>query len=453
MNGRHFTTGIACWLGAATAIGLATHIQLRSSDHSIVSVARGVSQWTTGRRTEIPAVCPQKILLALGDPVLMQDSAGAWQQVGVVSSTGKPAGEGILTDRVTLTIYNNALHTSGDAGQLQYHWTPGSLDWVFQTLLPPERQQEIAALIEADWKQHQTEVLQSLSPVIQESINRSIQAIEDELPLVIERHRLELTKLGDRYKTEMVRKQILPLVEENILPIVEQEARPLATEIGRRLWERVSLWSFTWRYIYDVSPLPERNAVQKEFQRFMDDEVLPELRSHSDEFVAAIERVVSRVSRDPAVSETLRLSLRQVVQDPEFHAIVWSMLREAVVENQTLRTSLNEYWHSAAPQEAIRLANTRFEPTVRKIGDRIFGSREGGISAEFSRVLRAQILLKDRQWLVLTPSPGEPSPASSESPPKSAGSPQQLTITPATEPMMFPIQFEGSEQSPLSVLQ
>lgn len=459
---RRFLLGILCWLLAAVAAWTAVRQELESRDHSIGHVLSEVGTWTAGRRTEFLAVSDIPIYLNVGDPVFVQMASGDYRQAGMVCDAFSPlirkSPNDLLTRRVRVRLYQGDVPADASVCELRYHWTPSSLDWVVRTVLPPERHQEIAALIESDWKQHQAEVLQSLTPVIQESLNRSIRAIEHELPVVMERHRNDFTKLGERYKAEMVRQQILPLVRQNILPIVQQEAQPLAIEIGQRLWERVSLWSFTWRYIYDVSPLPERNAVRKEFDRFLEEEAMPELQSHSDQFVEVIERVVSKVSKDPAVSETLRLSLRQVAEDPEFHAIVWKVVQEAVVENQSLRTSLNDYWRSEAPQQAMRLATTRFEPTVRKIGDLIFGSREGGITPEFSRVLRAQILLKDRQWLVLAPSStGEPK-RYSEIPGRERGAVDQniadsessLRIVPASEPMMFPLQFEGTEQSPLS---
>ena len=40
---------------------------------------------------------------------------------------------------------------------------------------------------------------------------------------------------------------------------------------------------------------------------------------------------------------------------------------------------------------------------MREIGDIVLGTRESGITPEFARVLRTQILEKDRQRLFLAP--------------------------------------------------
>lgn len=456
---RRLIIGITFWVLCGAAAWTAIRRETGPNSYSPGSLARDVSEWTLGLRTDVRARSAQRILLLDGAPILMEISPGKFRQVGMVRGIRRPpfssdsdnqGPPNLLSDTFQLTVYDRAINEVGRDFVLEYHWTPESLDWVVRTMLPEGRRREIQDLMEQEWKTHKEEILRSMVPVVQQSIQRAVAAIEGELPAVIERHRNEFSRLGDRYRIEMVREQLLPLVRDNILPIVEDEGRPLATLIGQKLWERVSLWSFTWRYFYDVSPLPERNAVQKEFNRFLEEEAMPEIRMHSDEFVDVIERVLSRVARDPAVSETVRASLRQVAQDPEFHSIVWNVLREAVVENQQLRASMMEYWSSDGPQAAIREASMRFEPAVRKIGDLLFGSRDGGISPEFARVLRAQILLKDRQWLILKPAGKSKIAATDKSP--SGKQNDSVTIELASEPMSFPIQFETAAPSPLSEL-
>jgi hypothetical protein len=69
---------------------------------------------------------------------------------------------------------------------------------------------------------------------------------------------------------------------------------------------------------------------------------------------------------------------------------------------------MRDYWASAEVQDAMSAATANFETTARAIGDTIFGSREGGVTPEFARVLRTQILMKDRRWFVITPKPSTP---------------------------------------------
>ena len=69
------------------------------------------------------------------------------------------------------------------------------------------------------------------------------------------------------------------------------------------LWNRVSLWRFTWRYAYDRIPLlPNRVKFRDEFHRFVDKEALPVLAEHSDE-IEPLDRVYfdGRESYDPSI--------------------------------------------------------------------------------------------------------------------------------------------------------
>jgi hypothetical protein len=187
--------------------------------------------------------------------------------------------------------------------QLEYHTTPTALDWVATTLITSERQQQIAEIIAKDWEKHREQVLLKLQPVVETGIGKCVEAIEAELPSVLNAHKGDFAKLADRYQVEIIRNQVVPLVRTEILPIVQEEVRPLATELGKDLWNRVSLFSFTWRYLYDASPLPEKNAVKLEFDRFMKDEVTPALESRSNDFVAVTERILGRISRNERKSD------------------------------------------------------------------------------------------------------------------------------------------------------
>ena len=46
------------------------------------------------------------------------------------------------------------------------------------------------------------------------------------------------------------------------------------------------------------------------------------------------------------------------------------------------------------------MTNARLESTITGIGQILFGSPDGDITPEFSRVLRSRILRKDDRWMV-----------------------------------------------------
>ena len=447
MKHRQLILGIVAWI----AIGVSTWMVVRGMDakeqSSVADVVCGIGQWVAGEKSERIARSDSWIVLSAGDPLLMRQADGTFRQVGRVRNHFSHEPKEAWTKQASVVFYNTVAEECPDGFVLEYHTTPTALDWVVRTMVSPERQQEIARLIADDWKSHREEVLTQLQPVLEKSLAYAVSAIEAEIPAIIQDHRNEFGQLADRYQAEIIRKQIVPLVRKEILPIVEEEITSVASELGLELWDRVSLWSFTWRYLYDVSPLPEKNAVKTEFDRFLEQEVRPQLEARSDQFVTITQRIISRVSRNDRVRSVIRENLRKVSSDPELQALIWSVVQESISQNENLKTSLQDYWKSAEVQNALQVANVRFEPTARAIGDAIFGNREHGVTPEFSRVLRSQILLKDRRWLVVVPlgtghlKPGE----------NSSHSKDDLPIFIAKESMEFPIEFQGTAQSPLTL--
>ena len=191
---------------------------------------------------------------------------------------------------------------------------------------------------------------------------------------------------------------------------MRRRAEPTVIDIGSDLWNRVSLWRFTWRYVYDKTPLlPNRRKFRNEFDRFVNREALPVLADHSDEIVRIAEQVIRDASANPRVQQAARRSGSKLLDDPELRALLWRIVRRTAVDNPKFRQALKETWTGPEAREILAQTSRRFEPTVRRIGGLLIGTPETGITPEFAAVLRNQVLGKDRRWLVLE------SPADSDS--------------------------------------
>lgn len=426
------------WAAVLTAGYLMVRAELSKQSSSFQGLAGNVSKWLAHRHKRMHVVSDVSLPVALDDPIFMRTTGDEFRQVGVlVNIDGSYVRNPMYAKHFEAVIYDDALQDFPNGYRLEFHTTPMSLDWVVKTMIPPERQKEIAGFIATEWQSQQKEIMGQLKPVIQNGVRTAMKAVEDELPDILRAHRSEFRDLGDRYETQILKEDIIPLVKAEILPIVEEEAVPVAEEVGQALWKRVSLWSFAWRYIFDKSPLPKKNRVKAEFQRFVDEEALPELRSRSDEFIRLTENIVKRSMENPRVKTVLKQNLKRVAEDPELHRIVWTVVKEAVIENETLRKSLEAYMKDRQTKVAMKLAGERLEPMVRDIGDMIFGTREKGITPEFSRILRSQILKKDRRWFVIVSASGE-----------TTGTEVRAVV--AANPMIYPMGFGGTDQSPLT---
>ncbi|MDG2131372.1 MAG: hypothetical protein P8K08_25465 [Fuerstiella sp.] len=439
MKQRHVIFGVLFWSAAACCSWYVLRAELTAQSSDVSHLSYDVSRWLSGQHRHLQAVCDERLMVAVGDPVFLQSADGTWRQVGLATDiNGEFSRDPFITTATEVLIYEDAITACSDRFRLQYHTTPMSLDWVVMTMIPPERQKAIAQLIAEDWKVHQKEIMDRLRPVMKDGLRKGMKAVEAELPQILREHRDDFRKLGDRYGTEIMKAEVLPLVRDEILPIVEHEALPVAEDVGRALWKRVSLLSFTYSFLYDKSPLPRRDALKTEFQRFIDEVALPELRSRSDQFIQVTEDIIKRSMENPKVKDVLKRNLRRVAEDPEMHELIKAIVREAIVDNQTLRLEMEAYMDDQQTRAALDVAGERLEPVVRQIGDLIFGTREKGITPEFSRILRSQILKKDRRWFVMVPTDRD----------VVSGAPTEIIY--ADTPMTYPMGFGGNGQSPLT---
>ena len=95
----------------------------------------------------------------------------------------------------------------------------------------------------------------------------------------------KIRQIGEKYQSELIEEELVPLIESEIWPIVQKQSEPLAAQIGQEIWQEVSVFRFGWRYLYDRSPLPEKKLAEREFDRFLDEKLIPILKSHVGDFL------------------------------------------------------------------------------------------------------------------------------------------------------------------------
>ena len=407
MRSVRITIGIALWAGLLFAGVKLVDAKFKEQGHSRAEVQRDVLRLATTDRRFVTVESDRALRFVVGDPVF-GFADGQATQLGEVTSVFKlstsDSGQTNTVQSATTTRAEIVLYDSENTNDvvLTHYTSPNSLAATVAMLLPKSKRDELAVEIRDAVMQHRAEIVAELKPLVEESIRESVRVVEQELNAALKRHREELTQLGDKYQKDLVTREVVPLVREELLPIVQKHAEPVAQEVGKTLWGKLSLWRFGWRYIYDKSPLPERDRVKKEWQRFMEKEIVPELESRSDEIVAAIQRIFADAARNPAVRKAVRKNLSAIIEDPEVHRIVFQILKEVMIDSPRVRAVLEKTWSSPKAQRAFRLASERFEPTAVRIGELLFGTPEDGITPEFASVLRRQILHKDQRWLVLS---------------------------------------------------
>jgi hypothetical protein len=147
--------------------------------------------------------------------------------------------------------------------------------------------------------------------------------------------------------------------------------------------------------------LPEKRLAEREFERFVDEKMIPILKSRVPEFLSLQQDVVRRVSNNQKVQNIFNSSVQEIFNDPAVQDVFTDVFQEVFLDNQKLRQSFEENWKSPRAKQALQKASQLLEPTITDIGVALFGSRRDKITPEFAKVLRHRILHKDDRWFLL----------------------------------------------------
>ena len=375
------------------------------SSESTRSRSQQLWNYFTGNKLLFVATLPG-LPLEVGDPVFYRDTTGSWHEVGFVFSCDNP----LRATRAEIVWYaspdgedstNPSEYSRDSLSQKtwRYHENRGDFQEVLQTMFPPEQRSRLEQLIRSALDAHSEEITTAMTPIVTATMRESIPVIQQSLTASIHVHRSEIEALGKRYEQSILQETLVPLLREDIFPIVKRHGQPVAELIGKELWDRASFWRFGWRALYDRTPLPERDLLRGEWDRFVTQEAIPIIESYTPEIIEAQRRILIDISKNENVRRELREIANELIDDEDLRKILTAMLREAILENQALREVWSNQWETDEAKAAIQIASDRLAPLIRQIGDEVFGTQETGINPSFARVLRNQVLGKDRRWL------------------------------------------------------
>lgn len=362
------------------------------------------SVWTP---TDTMILADPTLSLSVGDAAFAKDSvADTWHQVGHVLRVNPEAKTVTLSLYEPLNLERETQFWDPDQSiSATLHRSSGKVDDVIATLLPKPKREQLAQKISAAMRAHGKEISEAMLPLVFETVRQSLPVIESELTASLKRHDAEVEAIATRFREDIIQEQMVPLVRTEVLPVLQLHGREPAESIGREIWGKASLWRFGWRALYDSAPLPERELVREEWSRFVEQEVVPIVEDHLDEIAEAVEAILRDLAANDVLRERLGDVALQIVNDDEARDLLRTIVMEAIVDNERLRQVWVNVWTSPEAREKLRTAGERLEPVIREIGDEVMGTRREGIEPGFARVLRNQILGKDKVWITLKNEP------------------------------------------------
>ncbi len=345
-------------------------------------------------------------IVKVGDPVFSVDPK-IIAPIGRIKRVISPDSTEVLetyADFVVVELYATCPLLTPQS-RFFYNETPLSLEWVLETMLPESKRREISQLIVDSLSEHREELWTDLKPITEKLMRDSQTVILEDLRAALAQRSDLISNVAEKYRSEFIEREVLPVVEREIWPIIERETAPLVQVVGTELWGQASLWRLTWKYIYDSSPLPQRDLTRKEFNRFLNEKARPILDSHMPEILELQRRLFQEISTNPEVVKLMKSGLEKITSDDEIRNLAREISHDVLVDNDRLRELWTNTWESDEMQALMLKANERLGPTITQIGEAMFGNPRKKITPEFSDILRSRVLFKDSRWLTLAEVP------------------------------------------------
>jgi hypothetical protein len=397
--------GLAVWAGLALAAWVgARNAQERLGDAG--TVAAGLWRFAARQPPRATVRFPPGTQVLPGDAVCVRDSRGL-REAGQVRSLSDAG------DRIEAVVEFFDPDGETPARDARFAAVPNDLApaWTLEVLLPPERRAHLAAQLNVFAKEHSEEILRTFWPPAELFLRDAAAILEEDLPRILLKRDDQVQKILQKHRDTTFQKEMLPVLKEEAWPRVQERAKPLIEDIGEELWGRLPKWELGWRYVYGQLPFTDSEIMRRRWNRYMEEEAIPVLGEHTDDFLAVVEEVFSDLAANRRVTDSVRKGIGQFIQDPDFAALVREIFLELSSSESRLVASFRERFSSPEFAGNLNRLMESLGPTLEACADRILLDQErGAIHPELARVLRRQIFLKDACWVLLEPGTGEPAP-------------------------------------------
>lgn len=401
MNKYRLTLGTIFWVLALACLVI---LPFALSQNSWIRSFGRIHQYVTAQRQEVVVNIKDDDwivrVVEVGDPVYTKTEYGMKKIGQVVSKSISDTDGGTVIDSVTITLYGDAPPVTRNCF-ITLHQTPLTFDWAFQHLFPEKRRQEIMQDLKEQFELHQADIIEEFTPILLDTLKEVSMVLQEDLKQAFQEKKDQLTKIGARYQEGFVEQKLIPLIKREIWPIVERRAQPVLDEVGSEIWQKASLWRFGWRLAYDKFPLTNSNLLKQEWNRFVKDDAMPVVESHSDDFYQLARNILREIAENPEVKQAGKEGINQLLNDEEIKQLISETLWKILFENDRLKAVIRRNLSSQRTLDVVKETSGKFEDKLREIGDNIFGTFEDGIRKEFAGLLRKEILRRDLRWFVL----------------------------------------------------
>ncbi|MCA9322270.1 MAG: hypothetical protein KDB53_16130 [Planctomycetes bacterium] len=348
---------------------------------------------------EYAVVFPADAPVEAGSSIKIETTDGL-RAAGVVRSVVT----GTEGQRARIAIYPEFEALLGPDTQLLAHETSGSVAWIVETLLPPERLGHLRTIAQARWDVEKDRFLRELTPGATRLAEDFATILREDLPSILASRREALNRMGYIVREKAWHDHLQPVFVAEVWPMVESRSAPILQEIGNRIVDEVPVWALSWSYVVQTLPFTESDRVAAKVRAFIKEQALPIVREYEDDFRKMASEILREASTNDRVMAAAQEAADAVISDEAFRQAAWQVVEAWVVENPRVRGLMSEIWQRPDLRAPVERFLRAVEPDFKRIANLVLMNEDRtGINPDLARVLRRRLLREDESWVLLVP--------------------------------------------------
>ncbi len=396
--------GVLFW---CALLSLSYYFLEHQDEKKNLSNLKPVASWYLNQKTRVRVQFPHAVPLTVGDPVVFGASKDEFKLIGEVEElyfrgTLLPKSNA-LASSATLSLLTDGSKGINEGSSVTLVRIPQNASWIIKTLIPEEKATKVWNKWNDTLLLHREKIFKAIHPVTQKVLADLQEIVIQDLPRVLQEREASIRNIGKRFQRDILEKEFKPILERDLWPQLSRRARPTIDALGREILRQAPLWTFTWKYIYQKLPFTQENLVGQEWERFVTSQVQPLIKERLGDLFKIVQDVIDETKNNPRVAAAFERALGKVLNDAELQHEIRLAFQKLILDNSRFHRSILKNWRSPEAEQAIDELGKFMGPLIASIGEEVLGSRGGGITPEFARILRTQLLQKDRQWIWIEP--------------------------------------------------
>lgn len=392
-------------LGAAVWAAAIVFIAAGANDEGATrAIGRLLDHAANPSPPEYEALFPRDSTVRGGQTVRVE-TAGEYFSAGRVIDVETTA-NGLLARVAIFPEYVPLLRADA---RLESVSSTGDVAWVVSVLLPKAKLEKLKELLGRAWVEEKDRLWHDLEPGLARFAGDVAAALRADLPKLLDSQNDDIRTLSDVVRQRVWNDHLRDAFLAEIWPKAESRAAPIVAKIGDEIVHKAPVFTLSWSYLMQKLPFSDDEAVRRRMRRFIEEEVVPILAAHRDEFKEASMSIVQDALKNEKFVGALEQGLANCVADPRFRAAAKNLLDHWVVSNPRVRELFAGLFARDDVRKPIEALLSDREGDIRAVAHLLLlDDEEYGINPDLARVLRRKILGEGQDWVFLDPGVGNP---------------------------------------------